>query len=257
MDTTRVDLPRTVRQRTDEIDLGIAPLAKSQSEERRLLTCLLGLTFVTGLVDAASYVGMGHVFTANMTGNVVFLAFALAGVPGLSAVRCLLAIAGFAAGAALEAYLFRGSTGASRESRLATACVVEASLLGSAALVSFAIPAGSNGLDARLCAAIVITALAMGVRNAAVRTLGVPDMTTTVLTLTITGLAADSVAGEGRVPRWPRRFGSVLAIASGAAIGALLVAAGLRHALVVSAAIGVVVAFAVSKLGASDEVPGR
>ena len=40
---------------------------------------LLTLTFVTGIVDAVSVLGFGRVFTANMTGNVVFLAFALAG----------------------------------------------------------------------------------------------------------------------------------------------------------------------------------
>ena len=41
---------------------------------------LVGLTVVTGLVDAFSYLSLGHVFVANMTGNVVFLGFALAGV---------------------------------------------------------------------------------------------------------------------------------------------------------------------------------
>ena len=40
---------------------------------------LLGLTVVTGLVDAFSYLLLGHVFVANMTGNVVFLGFAIAG----------------------------------------------------------------------------------------------------------------------------------------------------------------------------------
>ena len=45
---------------------------------------LLGLTVVTGLVDAFSYLVLGHVFVANMTGNVVFLGFALVGAPGFS-----------------------------------------------------------------------------------------------------------------------------------------------------------------------------
>jgi hypothetical protein len=45
---------------------------------------LLLLTVVTGLVDAASYLKLGHVFVANMTGNVVFLGFAIAGAGGLS-----------------------------------------------------------------------------------------------------------------------------------------------------------------------------
>ena len=49
-------------------------------------------TTVTGLIDAISYLALGHVFTANMTGNVVFLAFAVAGVPGLSLMRSLTAL---------------------------------------------------------------------------------------------------------------------------------------------------------------------
>ncbi|GAA4955443.1 hypothetical protein GCM10023238_22610 [Streptomyces heliomycini] len=43
---------------------------------------MLVLTVVTGLIDAVSYMALGRVFVANMTGNVVFLGFALAGAPG-------------------------------------------------------------------------------------------------------------------------------------------------------------------------------
>jgi uncharacterized membrane protein YoaK (UPF0700 family) len=63
------------------------------TSERLLIGTLLTLTFVSGLIDAASFIAMGHVFTANMTGNVVFLAFAFAGVPGLSVVRSTVALA--------------------------------------------------------------------------------------------------------------------------------------------------------------------
>src|ERR1700692_2263584 len=58
-------------------------------------------TAITGLIDAISYLALGHVFTANMTGNVVFLAFAVAGAPGLSIFRSGLALVAFLAGAAL------------------------------------------------------------------------------------------------------------------------------------------------------------
>jgi uncharacterized membrane protein YoaK (UPF0700 family) len=60
---------------------------------------LLSMTLVTGLVDAFSYLVLGHVFVANMTGNVVLLGFALAGAPGFSITASLAAIAAFAAGA--------------------------------------------------------------------------------------------------------------------------------------------------------------
>jgi uncharacterized membrane protein YoaK (UPF0700 family) len=60
---------------------------------------LLALTVVTGLVDAFSYLSLGHVFVANMTGNVIFLGFALAGVPGFAVAASLVGLAAFALGA--------------------------------------------------------------------------------------------------------------------------------------------------------------
>src|ERR1700757_2252621 len=64
-----------------------------------LSLALLTLTVSTGLVDAVSYLGLGHVFTANMTGNVVFLGFAAVGVKGLSVARSLVSLAAFLLGA--------------------------------------------------------------------------------------------------------------------------------------------------------------
>jgi uncharacterized membrane protein YoaK (UPF0700 family) len=75
---------------------------------------------------------------------------------------------------------------------------------------------------------IVLTALAMGIRNAAVRKMAIPDLTTTVLTLTITGLAADSTFAGGTSPRWRRRLLAVVLMFFGAVIGTLL----LRRSLV-------------------------
>src|SRR2546428_3829039 len=71
------------------------------SPERVLPAVLVGLTAVTGLVDAVSLLGLGHVFTANMTGNVVFLGFAVAGAPGVSVTRSLTSLVAFLVGAVL------------------------------------------------------------------------------------------------------------------------------------------------------------
>ena len=60
------------------------PIARRTVLTDRLSIGLLVLTAVSGTVDAVSYLGLGHVFTANMTGNVVFLAFAAAGAPNIS-----------------------------------------------------------------------------------------------------------------------------------------------------------------------------
>ena len=72
-----------------------------QARRHSAPSTLLLLTATTGLIDAVSYLGLGHVFTANMTGNVVFLAFALAGASGLSVSASLLALVSFLVGALL------------------------------------------------------------------------------------------------------------------------------------------------------------
>ena len=63
----------------------------------------------------------------------------------------------------------------------------------------------------------------MGVQNATARRLAVADLTTTVLTLTLTGIAADSWLGGGSGERTARRVLAVIAMLVGAIIGALLV----------------------------------
>ena len=79
---------------------------RNQSEEAKLHaaaldSALFGMTAVTGLVDAVSFLSLGRVFTANMTGNIVLLAFATAHVPGLSIARSLTALLAFLVGAIL------------------------------------------------------------------------------------------------------------------------------------------------------------
>jgi uncharacterized membrane protein YoaK (UPF0700 family) len=182
---------------------------------------LLLLTATTGLVDAVSYLGLGHVFTANMTGNVVFLAFALAGASGLSVSASLLALVSFLAGALLGGRLGSLLEPSSRRRWLVLTASGEALLLAGAMVCALGL-----SLDAsfgRRSPVIVLTALAMGLRNATVRRLGAADLTTTVLTLTLTGLAADSSFAGGRNPRATRRVGSVVAMFAGALLGAALV----------------------------------
>jgi len=78
----------------------------------------------------------------------------------------------------------------------------------------------------------------MGLRNATVRRLAVPDLTTTVLTLTLAGLGADSSLAGGDNPRFARRVASVAAMLAGAVAGAILVlSVGVAWPLAVSGAI--------------------
>lgn len=189
-------------------------------EHGPLPVLLLMLSLVTGLVDSVSYLALGHVFVANMTGNVVLLGFALAGAPGLSVPASLAALAAFLlgalAGGRIATYLgeHRG-----RHLRAGAACA--APLL----LIAFVVAtvAGQPVSDGARYALLVPMGLAMGLQNATARRLAVPDLTTTVLTLTLTGIAADSRLAGGPGGHPARRIMAIAAIFLGALVGALFV----------------------------------
>lgn len=199
------------------------PVQPDASVRDPLPGLLLLLTATTGLIDAICVLGLGRVFTANMTGNVVFLGFAIGGAPGFSISRCLVALAGFLAGAALGGRLGKALGTASRPRWLLAVGVIEASFLAAAAWAAIGYDMETLAPPIRLYLMISMTAVAMGLRNATVRQLEVKDLTTTVLTLTLTGLAADSTIAGGNNPRWERRLASVIFMFAGAAIGAALV----------------------------------
>ena len=154
-----------------------------------LARALLVLTFTTGLIDAVSYLGLGHVFTANMTGNVVLLGFGLAGGSGLPVLAPIVSLAAFLGGAAIGGRL-QCRFGETRPHHLTVALGGEAVLMVAALVFALLVAPRPGTIAAGIL--IAVLAAAMGIRNAAVRSLGVPDLTTTVLTLTLTGLAADA-----------------------------------------------------------------
>jgi uncharacterized membrane protein YoaK (UPF0700 family) len=184
-----------------------------------LARALLALTFTTGLVDAVSYLGLGHVFTANMTGNIVFLGFGIAGGTGLPVVAPIVSLVSFLVGA--------GAAGA-LASRLeephprhfARALGIETLLIGFASILAIVFDVDPDRVSGY--AVIALLALAMGTRNATVRRLGVPDLTTTVLTMTLTALAAESPLAGGSGAGSLRRTTAVVSMFAGALAGALL-----------------------------------
>jgi uncharacterized membrane protein YoaK (UPF0700 family) len=179
---------------------------------------LVAMTMVTGLVDAFSYLVLGHVFVANMTGNVVFVAFALAGEHGFSVTSSLIAVGSFVMGSLAGGKLDSRAVG-NRGRLLWTATGIQTVFLGAALiLVLLAGNPVSVGFSYFLILALGIS---MGLQNATARKLGVPDLTTTVLTLTITGMAADSRIAGGAGSKAGRRVISVLAMFTGAFIGVL------------------------------------
>ncbi|MEU7021582.1 DUF1275 family protein [Streptomyces sp. NPDC046203] len=202
---------------------------------------LLTLTVVTGLVDAVSYLALGQVFVANMTGNVVFLGFALAHAPGLSLLASVVALAAFLAGAFGGGRLASARFAAHRGRLLARSTAVQSALVAVAvtAAAVFGDSGGAGDTGGRVTPVVrytlvVALGLAMGLQNAVARRLAVPDLTTTVLTLTLTGLAADSAPAGGSAggqaggpsPSPGRRLLSVTAMLLGAYGGAQLVLRG-------------------------------
>src|ERR1700686_1174145 len=128
-----------------------------------LRSLLIVMTFVTGLVDAFSYLVLGHVFVANMTGNVVFLGFALAGAPGFSIAASCTALAVFVVGAFVGGWLgHRFST--SRVRLLSTATALQAVLVA-AAVVLAAVNDGHVVAGGARFGLIVVLAAAMGLQN--------------------------------------------------------------------------------------------
>jgi uncharacterized membrane protein YoaK (UPF0700 family) len=181
---------------------------------------LVTLTVITGLVDAFSYLTLGHVFVANMTGNIVFLGFAIAGAPGFSVLASSLALASFAVGSLLGGRLAVVITG-DRGRLLTLAISIQIVLVAAATGVRIIVGPSDGG--AGHYTLIFLLAASMGLQNATVRKVAVPDLTTTVLTLTTTAIFADTRLVGGPGSKAGRRTVSILAMFIGALVGAALV----------------------------------
>jgi uncharacterized membrane protein YoaK (UPF0700 family) len=195
-------------------------LKRGAASVRHPLTrALLALTFTTGLIDAVSYLALGRVFTANMTGNIVLLGFGIAGGNGLPVLAPVISLVAFLLGAGTGGVLVK-RIGERHPALVSSALGIEVCLIAISALVAAA--ATVNPGTASAYVLIALMAFAMGVRNAVVRHVAVPDLTTTVLTMTLTGLAADSPLFGGSGKGSVRRVAAVVAMLAGALCGALL-----------------------------------
>ncbi len=201
------DIASTLRPPRDSPDGLLPPL-------------LVVLTLVTGLVDATSYLKLGHVFVANMTGNVVFLGFGIAGAGGISVWASLTAIGSFLIGGVGGGRI--GARWASERGRLLAAATAAELVLVGVALVIAGFSPHHVGTGTRY-AVIALLAVAMGIQNAAARKIAVADLTTTVLTMTLTGVASDSRLAGGPGSKIGRRALSVAAMLLGALAGGALV----------------------------------
>lgn len=187
------------------------------------LVLMLVLTFTTGIVDAVGYLGLDRVFTGNMTGNVVILGMALVGGDGLPILGPVLALLGFMAGAALGGRVLKGASAA--WTPLSTGLLAAVGVV----TLALAIVLLVVGEEPERALGVTVTTLlgaVMGLQAATARFIAVKDVTTVVVTSTITGLAADSLLGSGKARAEGggsgRRFLAVALILAGAAAGAAL-----------------------------------
>ena len=208
-------------------------MPSTDSIRHPLTRTLLVLTLTTGVIDAASYLGLGRVFAANMTGNIVLLGFGIAGSSGLPVVAPLVSLSAFLGGAVVGGRM--GATLPPRVAHLSRAMTIEIGVTGLATVIAIVFDITPDRFSGDLI--IGLLAFAMGVRNATVRRLKVTDLSTTVLTMTLTGLAADSppAGGDGK-GSW-RRGAAVVSMLVGAVIGALLLKADLALVLLAASAL--------------------
>lgn len=217
-------------------------LQENASPEKFRLMLMMALTLVTGVVDAVGYLALDRVFTGNMTGNVVILAMALAGAPNLPALGPLVALGAFLLGAAVAGFTLQSSPQGwnRRVTLLLTAgCIA---LTGTAAVSLIVEDVGRQSIGVVVAAVI---AMHMGSQALIARHLGVRDMTTVVITSTMTSLAGESLVGKQRPRLFNRRLGAVLAMFAGAAIGAIL----LQTHFSVPIGLGIAITAAVTVLG--------
>jgi uncharacterized membrane protein YoaK (UPF0700 family) len=190
-----------------------------ESGRRDLL--LTGLTFASGAVDAIAFLGLGKVFSAFMTGNLVFLGLGLAGSAQPDLPRVASALVPFALGVFAAARIVRptrdtGLWPARVSVALGLALVAQAAFL-SGWLVTSGLPSARAG-----DLLIGLSALAMGLQSGAVMSLDVKGVFTAAATATVIMLAADA-AGWPQSAEDRRRYAAVLVgLVAGAAAGAAL-----------------------------------
>lgn len=222
--------------------------------EREYTAALLVLTAATGAIDGVSYLALDRVFTGNMTGNVLFIGFGLVGVPGIPVLNNAVALLAFMLGAVVGSRLTRRGAGSVRlpvSSLVLLACGTGLVLVLAAGWIAI----GRIGVPVM----IVITgflALLLGAQAAAVKHVGIRDLSTVVVTMTMVNLSADSRIAGGVGASWLRRVAAIVAMGLGAlgAAAITLHAGGGAYALLlagVTMAVGTVLMVRARRLDAA------
>lgn len=183
---------------------------------------LVGLTVSSGAVDAISFFALGKIFTAFMTGNLVFLGLGVADAGGPDVVRVLIALAAFAVGVFAASRIVEASSGSEVWPRRVSAALGAALVAEAAFLAVWAATSGRPGTGSGHVLAALM-ALAMGMQSGAVMALAVRGVFTTAATATIMFLMRDAAAGPRAAASERARLAGVLvALSAGAAAGGVL-----------------------------------
>ncbi|HEX4401414.1 MAG TPA: YoaK family protein [Galbitalea sp.] len=181
---------------------------------------MLLFTVSTGVIDADSYLALDHVFTGNMTGNVLFIGFALAGVAGIPFVNNFLALLGFVVGTIIGGRIV-GLGHAKGFPRVSAVLLLVGGILAIAIATTWTV---LGHLDQPILLVLTfLLASVMGSQVSAVKPIGNSDVTTIVVTNTLANLARDSTLAGGKHERWAPRLLAVLAMGVGAGIGAVII----------------------------------
>lgn len=214
-------------------------ISQLRSHQHTHLTLMLALTFSTGVIDAVGFLGLDKVFVGNMTGNVVILGMGMVGADDLPVAGPALALVGFMVGAA-------GAGRALRRQANGTWAGSTTVVLSAVGVMVLVVAVGVEMVDAlahnTMITVTTMLGAAMGMQAAAARVIAVKDVTTVVVTSSITGLAAESWFGAHNPGNGGRRIAAVVVLLLGAALGAVSLAVNLSLGLFLSAAVILAVA---------------
>jgi uncharacterized membrane protein YoaK (UPF0700 family) len=210
---------------------------------------LVALTFSTGAIDAISFLVLGKVFSAFMTGNIVFLGFELGGAAGPSAWRTIASVGAFGVGAFLGSRIVAPTAGAGAVWPRRVTAALAAGAVAQVVFLALWLAVGGHPASGSANALIAVSALAMGIQTAAVFSLGLRAVFTTAATATWTALLGDVATWSQTRGERHRLAGILLALLAGAVAGAVLVVDARPWAALLPLAVSAsVVAVAASRL---------
>jgi uncharacterized membrane protein YoaK (UPF0700 family) len=221
--------------------------------EREYTLALLILTAATGAIDGVSYLALDRVFTGNMTGNVLFIGFGLVGVEDIPVVNNLVALLTFMVGAVIASRITRRGVDRAKVPTSSMVILVVGTVLV-LALGGVWIAVGRIGTPVMI-AITGLLALLLGAQAAVVKNIGIRDLSTVVVTMTMVNLSSDSRLAGGQGAAWFRRVAAIVTMGLGAlASAAVTLHLGGAYALLLA---GMIMAAGVGAMARARRLDAR